>query len=79
MKALYIEWIDPVTVDKGGWAKRKRLKKAEPALCRSVGFLFEETDEVLKIHAHEVDGAIAGDVTIPKSLIRKRRVIAWKE
>ena len=78
MKLVLIEWLDAQSMADGGWQRRKDVEKLTPALVRSVGWIFDETKDYVTLIAHDGDGEVSGDFSIPKACIKKRRVIHMK-
>ncbi len=78
-KLIYVEWLDHVTHDGGGWINVKKVKKGSLAACHTVGWIVEETDEALKLVSsyigENIDDDIGGDVTIVKAAITKRKLL----
>jgi len=70
MIKVEIEWID----SKSGpneWEYIDDLKPLLPVICKTTGFLLEETPEYKAI-AHTISNdQVVGRITIPKTCIRK--------
>ena len=79
MKALYIEWIDSSGLQ-GCWHDVETFKNAKLVTCKTIGFVVDENAETITlVGSHNPDGdQVSGDMTIPKTAIKKRRVINWK-
>ena len=79
MKAIYIEWEDSSSFAGGVWSIREDCVKSKPCSCKTIGFVISETKDAITL-AGSLDGGkhVSGDMTIPKSAIRKRRVVSWK-
>ena len=75
MKLAYVEWVDAVSIGTGGWVKLRDVEKLTPDLVRSVGWVVEETQEYLTMISHNGDNEVAGEFCIPKTCIRKRRIL----
>ena len=74
---LYIEWDDSLGVEGNPWVEIDDLP--ENTLCVSCGFVVKETGLILMIAGHKAStGQFSGVMTIPKSAIRKRRIIRVK-
>lgn len=79
MKLVYIEWLDAQSKD-SGWAP---LDELEPELykCKSVGWLAAENDKAVTLVANlgpddpNLVRMSCHNITIPKSLITKRRIL----
>lgn len=69
MKIVYIEWIDSQGYD--GW-QYASFKPGTNLICKSSGFLFEETKEAITIcHSVGPNGGPHSPLTIPKIAIKK--------
>ena len=75
MKLLYIEWLDAVSNEGGGWNKLRDTENLTPDLVRSVGRVVKETKDYVTIISHNGDDDVGGDFCIPKACIKKRRVL----
>jgi len=82
-KLVYVEWEDSLGCA-SGWShlgETAALSEVEPLMARSVGFLYRESGSSLTLVPHLVEETKQtgmqgmGAVTIPKSAIRKRRVL----
>lgn len=78
-KAIYLEWEDSSSYASTVWKEREDCTNKPTVRCKSVGFVIGETKDSITL-AGSLDGGrfVSGDMTIPKSAIRKRRVIRWK-
>lgn len=78
-KAIYVEWDDSSSWNRGPWVHQRDAKVERPTRCKTLGFILEETSTHITLVGTS-DGAdyVSGDMTIPKSAIRKRRVVRWK-
>lgn len=78
---LLIEWIDSCSTR--GWNPPANISRA-PTHCFSVGWLLEETSHVVLLVAsagltpQDDFDDVAGQITIPKVAIVRRRVLASK-
>jgi hypothetical protein len=81
MKLVYIEWAD--SHSGRGWQDMAQIQQAdEPLLCRSVGWMVLENNQV-KILVPHLNSAASdkillqgcGDMTIPNSAITKFEVL----
>lgn len=74
-KLVYIEWEDSAG-DGSHWRELDYIKQDRPARIRSVGWLLAETENSKTIVAH-LSGSNhgQGEMTIPKSAIKKFRVL----
>lgn len=71
----YVEWIDPHSCDEGTWMEIKDVKKTL-AKCRSVGWVILEDEDSITLANHlSNNDMVDGLLTIPKSLITKRKSI----
>ena len=82
MKTVYLEWIDATSHSGNRWVDRERIISASGvSLCKTIGFVLkEDADQITIITSIEAKyDSVAGDITIPKCAIRKRRVVSWKK
>ena len=79
-KAVYVEWDDSSSCgSSGAWAHKRDAVIEKPIRCKTVGFILDETDtHITLISTSDGENHVSGDMTIPKSAIRKRRVVRWK-
>ena len=82
MKAVYLEWLDSSSVTASAWVDERKVKNAELMLCKTIGFVLDETKEDIVI-VNSFDGDkkfpyVSGDMRIPKCAIRKKRIVRWK-
>ncbi len=75
---LYIEWEDSFGISGyGPWIEVDR--GPEDTMCFSCGFVVKEDSQTLTIAGHKANtGQFSGVMTIPKSAIRKRRIVRVK-
>jgi len=85
MKTVYLEWVDAYRTGGPAWIDKRDVEKGSDPLCCSVGFIVCEDKESISI-AGGLDGRdlrnsgyVSGNLTIPKSAIRKRRIVRWKK
>jgi len=74
VKLLLIDWIDAV----GGspdWTPLTDLKKQTLPLIQSVGWLLSETPAHITLCPHMDRDMGFGEITIPKTQIKKRKVL----
>ena len=77
-KALYLEWVDSCSLPGRVWHDQD--EPACTAICKTAGFVIAEDKYKITIASHITpDGAMGGDITIPKRAITKRRIIHWKK
>lgn len=79
-KLLYVEWDDACSHD-NRWQHRKTYEATNsPDHVQSVGWLIAEDAKAITLCASRstVNDQLSGDVTIPKSAIRKRRILRHK-
>lgn len=71
LKAIYIEWYDPHSVDP--WTDIEHISD-EPALIKSFGFLIKETKRaiIISLNYDPAESAASCTMIIPKSVIRLR-------
>jgi hypothetical protein len=78
VKPVYIEWWDPYGHDRAGW---KPLSEAlvDGGICKSLGFIIKDDKKFITLAGTTAvdDGAtsVLGYITIPKSVIRKMKVL----
>jgi len=78
-KAIYVEWDDSSSWHSGPWCHKRDASIDKPVRCKTLGFILNETDtHITIVGSTDGDNYISGDMTIPKSSIRKRRVVRWK-
>ncbi len=74
---IYLEWEDSAGVDGGPWIDSDDIPPE--MYCRSCGFIAKETESTITIAGHKAStGQYSGVLTIPKSAIRKRRIVHVK-
>jgi len=82
MKAVYLEWEDSSSYTGNLWSRRERIIESTVSHCKTIGFILNETKESITVITSadgEKEGCVSGDMTIPKSAIKKRRVVTWKK
>ena len=81
IRAAYIEWDDSVSTAGNAWVSRKRVEEMKIDRCTTIGFIVKETNDLVTVvNSFDIQGDnVSGDMTIPKSAIRKRRVVSWKK
>lgn len=82
MKAVYIEWVDSCSSTGNTWVlKSGVLREGRIDLCKTAGFILSEDADQITIVGSESEhtDSVAGDITIPKCAIRKRRIMRWKK
>ena len=78
MKALYLEWEDSCSL--GGRVWHDQDAHVSTSICMTTGFVIKEGKQSITIASHITpQGDMAGDITIPKRAITKRRVVSWKK
>ena len=80
-RLLYVEWDDASSHD-NTWAQRGMYESHnEPDGCQSVGWLIAENDKAITLCASRStqNNQLCGDMIIPKSAIRKRRILRYKQ
>ena len=80
-KATYIEWDDSVSRTGNVWVDIDEVKRTKIDRCTTIGFIVKETKELITIvNSYDSQShSVSGDMTIPKSAIRKRRIVTWKK
>ena len=78
-RLLLIEWDDASHSD-GSWKDRSEYQRRnKPLRCQSIGWVIADTDECMTLCASRNPyGEWSGDTVIPKSFIRKRRLLTYK-
>lgn len=83
MKMLYVEWEDSISYGGGRtWNSKADIETNESyRMCQTVGFVVKETKVCLTLAGGKgaQDSSFAGDITIPKCAIIKRRVVRMKK
>ena len=81
IRATYIEWDDSVSTTGNVWVDRRQVEEMKIDRCTTIGFIIKETKELVTVVSSlDIQGDnVSGDMTIPKSAIRKRRVVSWKK
>lgn len=80
MKSIYVEWDDSSSMASTVWKHKQEVTNSKPCRCKTVGFVLKEDSESVTL-VSSLDGGdyVSGDMQIPKSAIRKRRVVSWKK
>lgn len=82
-KLLYVEWLDHVTLDGGGWIEVSKLKKAKTTTMATLGHLIREDSHSITLagtlEKSTKDAVAGGDVTIVRSAITQIRSITLGE
>ncbi len=72
-KIICVDWDDAAHTD--GWRHAERIAEDTPLRCRTIGFVMSETKDKIvlaqNLSLEQPTGSEA--MTIPKSLIRRRR------
>ena len=79
-KIVEVEWLDINDVNK--WMDKKEIEKAQPAVCFSIGYMYSNTDEVLKMvtsYSSDPEEPYGDVIIIPKGCIKHIRVIKNKQ
>lgn len=75
MKAAYIEWLDSHSTHlPGTWHEPEALSN-KITVIYSVGFILKESSKSVTLVSSVTEGQVAGDITIPKVAIIKRKRI----
>ena len=79
MKKLYLEWDDSSSLGgRGVW--RRQDEKPVSLMCKTAGFVISEDAKSITIAGHITpEGDMAGEITIPKCAITKRRILSHKK
>lgn len=72
MKLVYVEWVDSRGVSEN-WNTFAWLKENDICVVRSVGWLLQDTKELIQIVPHIGDDPEqgCGDMTIPRSQVKR--------
>lgn len=74
MKLVYVKWRDSHSTAEGTWhTKREIVTKA--AAVETVGWVLKETKNSITLVSSVAPEEVAGDITIPKQNIIKRKRI----
>lgn len=68
-----IEWEDSSSLA-GAWNSIEDVRRSQPIICKSVGWVIAEDKRCVRLGAHINDDEVGGDICIPKSSIVKRRI-----
>ena len=74
---MYIEWEDSYSLRGGVWHRRD--EETGTVICKTAGFVIREDKGSITIASHIAPGEMAGDITIPKRAITKRRILRYKK
>jgi hypothetical protein len=68
-----IEWLDPCSPCPGWWPESKAAAELKPALCRSVGYLYENGDDenMVLVGSFTDSGDLSDPLVVPRSLVRR--------
>ena len=77
-RMLYVEWDDSSSLSSAVWNKRKEATDYKVHRCRTIGFVIGEDDDTVTLAGSIDENWVSGDMKIPKSAIRKRRVLRHK-
>ena len=78
MKTLYIEWEDSTSLSGRTWHMQDEDQTT--LICKTAGFVIKENKQSITIASHITPaGGMAGDITIPKRAITKRRILSRKK
>lgn len=67
----YVEWEDSSSLS-GPWHRHAEIESLTLDICRSVGWLVNETRRSITLVAHCSSHACGGEIVIPKTCILKR-------
>jgi hypothetical protein len=69
---VLVEWLDAMS-DDAGWKTWKKVAQQEPVMVHSLGYVVRDEPGFLTVAGSVciVDGMRDGDVTIPRSMIKK--------
>jgi len=70
-KLLFVEWLDAASESEPGWKALESIDP-NPVVCWSVGWLLHENTDAITIASSVNAEHFDGDVTIPKSWIRRQ-------
>ena len=79
-KVVYVEWDDSASSAGSIWKNKETVANFNTCRCKTIGFVIKETKDTLTIVSSSDGGDyVSGDMSIPKSAIRKRRIVRWKK
>lgn len=79
MKAVLITWIDSKS-GPPGWEYVNDLEPLEPIICRSIGFLVDETENHKTLVSTMGGDQCLGRITIPnQSIIGVKLITTWDQ
>ena len=79
-RLLYVEWDDAQSGDNRWYARHVHERCNKPDHIESVGWIIAESDKAITLCASRstVNDQWSGDIIIPKTAIRKRRLLRHK-
>jgi len=78
-----VTWED--IIDDNVWMSESKIKTLTPIICKTVGYLYEETKKWVKlVGTYQVDDTATAEpfgyaITIPMGCVKKIRTIEYKE
>lgn len=80
MRMVLVEWLDAYTQD-AGWKSVKKLRKQEPVLVRTIGWLVKDVPDHITVAGSHVpfDDDCDGDVVIVRGMIKSIKTLAVAE
>ncbi len=76
-KMLYLEWDDSISHSNRIWRDKQDANDMD-LMCQSCGFVIREDGKSVTLACSQYGDSMSGDMTIPKTAIRKRRVLRHK-
>lgn len=74
LEPQFIEWEDSQSPQDANWLTQEEINMS-PIIIKSVGYPLKETKTSITLAAHYCQHCVHGIMTIPKSAIRKRKVL----
>lgn len=75
-RLVLIEWIDSCSVQAAGrWVGASDLDNLQLGACRSVGWVYRDTETDIVIYSHDGGEDLGGEICIPKVCIKSIREI----
>ncbi len=74
MKKVEIEWLDS-KAGPGGWEHLDELEPVKPAVCRTLGFITEQTPEYITLAQTIGREQVLSRITIPTAAITNYRTL----
>lgn len=73
-RLVLITWVDSCSVNAAGrWVGARDLDDLQLGECKSVGWVYRETDHDLVIYSHDAGEDLGGEICIPRICIKEVR------